>query len=59
MTLEKILTELAVKMTGKTPTEQSLEGILQFIVDNYEGVAAASAAVQTPYKRAVKNYTQQ
>ena len=37
MGLEAILAKLAEKMTGKTPKAKTLEGILQFIVDNYTG----------------------
>lgn len=33
--LESILAALAQKMTGKAPTANTVEGILQFIVDNY------------------------
>lgn len=35
MCLESILAKLAEKMTGKAPTAKTVEGILQFIVDNY------------------------
>lgn len=46
MSLEEILTQLAVKMTGATPTERSIEGILKFIVDNYKAAGAPTLNVR-------------
>lgn len=33
--LEQVCTELAVKLTGKTPTAQQLEDIIEFMAANY------------------------
>lgn len=35
--LEQVLTELAVKLTGKTPTQQQLEDVIEFMAANYTG----------------------
>ena len=35
--LEQVLTELAVKLTGRTPTQQQLEDVIEFIAANYTG----------------------
>ena len=35
--LEQVLTELAVKLTGKTPAQQQLEDIIEFMAANYTG----------------------
>lgn len=35
--LEQVLTELAVKLTGRTPTQQQLEDVIEFMAANYTG----------------------
>lgn len=35
--LEQVCTDLAVKLTGKTPTKQQLEDIIEFMAANYTG----------------------
>lgn len=42
MSLEQALTALVVKVTGKQPTDTSLEGLIAFLAENWPAAAAAS-----------------
>lgn len=39
--LEQVLTDLAIKLTGKTPTQQQLEDIIEFMAANYKAGGGA------------------
>lgn len=56
MGLEAILAKLAEKMTGKAPTAKSVEGILQFIVDNYAVIPKGGTAGQVLAKKDGTDY---
>ena len=57
--MESILAKLAEKMTGKAPTAKTVEGILQFIVDNYVGLPKGGTAGQVLAKKDGTDYNVQ